>query len=997
MPKFPISKQKLEELSGALGFNTPTEFREEIKDELLLEEGDLENKHGEGTDAFKKAKNTYLKGTSVSSIDGWFSGAIQPNRQPFSIAVKRVFKASKRDCDIKKESDLEPFIKAITQKTTQKIKTTEAEKTKKTDLDTKPPKIQTSKLPHTNSHLFGREDELVLLNEAWDNIQTNILILKAFGGTGKTALMKKWLDSFPLNNFRGANAIYTWSFYSQGSAEDKQASADIFFNDALGWFGYKGDPLPSARDKALKLAELISQQRTLLLLDGLEPLQYPEGGVMDGALRDEGLKVLFEQLAMQNKGLLLISSRQLIKELEGKPEPLIIQHELDPLSVEAGTELFKAAKIIGTAKEFKKAVNEVNGHALSLNLLAQYLSTYEDSDIRQRKNLKALADFPEENRDTQHAFKVMAAYEKQLQGTTELQILYMLGLFDRPVSAGAIHYLRQATIAHISDIQINDQVFKAVIQRLRKQNLLNKENPEHPDTLDAHPLVREYFGKRLKQQYPLNWQHAHSALYNYFKEIPENPQPDTLGEMEPLFSAIAHGCAAGLHQEALDEVYWPRILREDDHYIAKKLGAFGADLSVLSHFFESSFKTSQTDQSVTMGWQTPAVGLSDNAKASLLNWAAFRLRALGRLQEALQPMQAGLKMQIKQKDWENAASSASSISELQLTRGRILQGIDLLIKASTTNEPSAIEAAKQSVELAVLNKKQNSGTAWQQEKFCATILADAQHQAGDLATAHQLFVETEELQKEWQPEFPQLYSMSGYRYCDLLLTTGEWREVQQRAEQTLEWAEYQGALLLEIPLDQLSLGRASLQQVIEKTFAKGTNKTKDYFSCVFVPFMDKKIKLANLKTDKDWLNQAVNGLRKAGTEHHVPRGLLVRANYYRWCLSLCDLDKTTLQKTYQNALNDLNETYNMAQRSGMLLFLTDYHLESARLALVVELLVEQGHSFPKDPNLPSPISQEREQQPSIDEHIAEAKALIDKTGYGRRLPELEYLEGFIQK
>jgi len=53
-----------------------------------------------------------------------------------------------------------------------------------------------------------------------------------------------------------------------------------------------------------------------------------------------------------------------------------------------------------------------------LNLLAKYLSTYEDSDIRQRHNLPALVDFPEETRDSRHAYKVMAAYENQLKENT---------------------------------------------------------------------------------------------------------------------------------------------------------------------------------------------------------------------------------------------------------------------------------------------------------------------------------------------------------------------------------------------------------------------------------------------------------------------------------------------------------------------------------------------------------------------------------------------------
>lgn len=121
---------------------------------------------------------------------------------------------------------------------------------------------------------------------------------------------KTWLDNLAVDNYSGANKVYTCSFYLQGWTEYKQASADEFFDAALQWFGYRGDPLPSAHNKGLQLAELINQQRTLLVLDGLEPLQYPEGGAMDGALRAEGLRALFKQLAAQNGGLLLISLRQ---------------------------------------------------------------------------------------------------------------------------------------------------------------------------------------------------------------------------------------------------------------------------------------------------------------------------------------------------------------------------------------------------------------------------------------------------------------------------------------------------------------------------------------------------------------------------------------------------------------------------------------------------------------------------------------------------------------
>ena len=56
--------------------------------------------------------------------------------------------------------------------------------------------------------------------------------------------------------------------------------------------------------------------------------------------------------------------------------------------------------------------------------------------------------------------------------------------------------------------------------------------------------------------------------------------------MEPLFLAVICGCNAGLFREALHEVYIPRIQRGNASFAAKVLGARGALLSVLIHFFE---------------------------------------------------------------------------------------------------------------------------------------------------------------------------------------------------------------------------------------------------------------------------------------------------------------------------------------------------------------------------------------------------------------------------
>ena len=56
--------------------------------------------------------------------------------------------------------------------------------------------------------------------------------------------------------------------------------------------------------------------------------------------------------------------------------------------------------------------------------------------------------------------------------------------------------------------------------------------------------------------------------------------------MEPLFLAVICGCNAGLFRDALHQLYIPRIQRGDASFASNVLGARGALLSVLAHFFE---------------------------------------------------------------------------------------------------------------------------------------------------------------------------------------------------------------------------------------------------------------------------------------------------------------------------------------------------------------------------------------------------------------------------
>ena len=54
-----------------------------------------------------------------------------------------------------------------------------------------------------------------------------------------------------------------------------------------------------------------------------------------------------------------------------------------------------------------------------------------------------------------------------------------------------------------------------------------------------------------------------------------------------------------------------------------------------------------------------------------------------------------------------------------------------------------------------------------------TTHADGLHQAGRRAEADTRFREAEHMQQERQPDYPLLYSLQGFRYCDLLLAAPE--------------------------------------------------------------------------------------------------------------------------------------------------------------------------------------------------------------------------------
>ena len=139
-----------------------------------------------------------------------------------------------------------------------------------------PKKISVARLPVTGSDVFGRDEDVAFLDRAWANQDVNVVTIVAWAGVGKSTLVNHWLRRMVAEHYRSAELVFGWSFYRQGTSGGS-SSADEFLDAALAWFGDKDPRVGTAWEKGERLAKLVAHRRTLLVLDGLEPVQNPPG------------------------------------------------------------------------------------------------------------------------------------------------------------------------------------------------------------------------------------------------------------------------------------------------------------------------------------------------------------------------------------------------------------------------------------------------------------------------------------------------------------------------------------------------------------------------------------------------------------------------------------------------------------------------------------------------------------------------------------------------
>jgi tetratricopeptide (TPR) repeat protein len=830
------------------------------------------------------------------------------------------------------------------------------------------------------STCIGRERELTLLQQALWQKQTTLACVIAPSGVGKTTLVQEWMNRLRQANGPRTRCIFGWSFQGREWGPEREDSEDRFLDQALESLAVVCDSQTPSWEKGRRLADEMRRQGAVLVLDGVEPFQH-SSGPMRGRLRAPGMKTLLRQLSIDHGNdesertcLCVITTREAMTDLTewreraSIPWGPVLEISLENLPEDVGGQLLYGlgvrrcgSAVIGPDDaELRAASREMNGHALGLNLLGRFICQAQEGDIGRRD--RVIRGEPDADSTIARIFRILAAFESWFsgdgpEGASPLMLLRMLGLFESAAPLQQIEaLLRAPAIEGLTTSALRQSVgtlsgetLKETLQRLRACGLLEvvADGSLHGHYfLDTHPLIRQYFAESLATRNPEAFRLAHRTLYDFLCDSTTDFSRPTLQQLEPLYQAIAHGCYAGMHQEVCVVVFRQRIRRGRDAYTLHELGAFSTELAALACFFQD-------------GWELPSPELRAPERSWLLNEVGYCLRALGRVAEGLLALETAVQANLAQRLWRSAAAAAVNLSESKLLAGDVV---------------GAVADADHAVRLADYNY---AGADGDDDGFMSlyarSAKAEALHQAGQRHLAMSVFAKTEILQEQYEPEFPELYSVQGFRYCDLLLGRAEylaWKiqlglisdswaaylqinftrgvevcaGVEGRATRALEYTD--GNLgILTTALDHLTLGRALLYRgMLEPLCTSAVS-----------PATPGPMRVSpDIHEAEQHLVMAVNDLQRAGAQHWIANALLSRA----WLYSVTG--------DTEGAKRDIDTSWMTAQTGGLRLQMADVLLHRVRLFCGTR---------------PYPWC-------SLGEDLEAARALIRETGYARRTEEL---------
>ncbi|MFP4437096.1 MAG: TIR domain-containing protein [Chloroflexaceae bacterium] len=474
-----------------------------------------------------------------------------------------------------------------------------------------PPERQDWLLAHPYAmppHFTGRADEQAQLS-AWLNGDAAhpLLLLRALGGFGKSALAWHWLLQ-AVDPARWPRVVW-WSFY------ESEATFANFLRVTLAYLGIAPDSRPGPRQQAEALLDCLRRPGLLLILDGFErelraysgmgaayqgdaPAASAAETVADerarraciSPLADDFLRAVATLPGLRGK--LLLTSRLRPGALEGHGGMLlqggreIALAEMQPADALA---FFGALGIRGNRAEIAAAGARYGYHPLSLRLLAGLILT----DLHQPGDIAAAARLDVSGDLIQRQHHVLEQSYAGLPPARQ-QLLSRIACFRSPVAYAALVAIADTNQAeHDSPDQApasRHPITPAQVDRdlrsLLERGLLQRD--ERTNRFDLHPIVRRYAYDRLGDA---TRRAAHGQLRDYFAEVEVPPRVENLDELIPLIELYHHTVRAGQYDTAFN-LFQDRL----HNTLYFQFGAYQLRIEMLEALFPSGKPCNITGQ-----------------------------------------------------------------------------------------------------------------------------------------------------------------------------------------------------------------------------------------------------------------------------------------------------------------------------------------------------------------------------------------------------------------